>query len=198
MIDYERDYYIDYFGFKTLERAYLLRINKVIVERPQHMWMRVAIGIHKNNMEKVKETYNYMSQKYFTHATPTLFNAGTPRPQLSSCYLIAMESDSIKGIYNTLSDCAAISKWAGGIGLHVHNIRAAGSHIRGTNGTSNGLVPMLRVFNNTARYVDQGGGKRHGSFAVYLEPWHGDIFEFLEMKKNHGDEEMRARDLIYA
>ena len=198
MIDYNRDYFIDYFGFKTLERAYLLRINKVIVERPQQMWMRVAIGIHKDNMEKVKETYNYMSQKYFTHATPTLFNAGTPRPQLSSCYLIAMESDSIKGIYNTLSDCAAISKWAGGIGLHVHNIRAAGSHIRGTNGTSNGLVPMLRVFNNTARYVDQGGGKRHGSFAIYLEPWHGDIFEFLEMKKNHGDEEMRARDLFYA
>ena len=198
MIDYERDYYIDYFGFKTLERAYLLRINKVIVERPQQMWMRVAIGIHGDNMEKVRETYNYMSEKYFTHATPTLFNAGTPRPQLSSCYLIAMESDSIKGIYNTLSDCAAISKWAGGIGLHVHNIRAAGSHIRGTNGTSNGLVPMLRVFNNTARYVDQGGGKRHGSFAIYLEPWHGDIFEFLEMKKNHGDEEMRARDLFYA
>ena len=198
MIDYERDYYIDYFGFKTLERAYLLRINKVIVERPQQMWMRVSIGIHKDNMEKVRETYNYMSQKYFTHATPTLFNAGTPRPQLSSCYLIAMESDSIKGIYNTLADCAAISKWAGGIGLHVHNIRAAGSHIRGTNGTSNGLVPMLRVFNNTARYVDQGGGKRHGSFAIYLEPWHGDIFEFLEMKKNHGDEEMRARDLFYA
>ncbi|MCH1611897.1 MAG: ribonucleoside-diphosphate reductase subunit alpha [Flavobacteriales bacterium] len=198
MIDYERDYYIDYFGFKTLERAYLLRINKVIIERPQQMWMRVAIGIHKNNMDKVRETYNYMSEKYFTHATPTLFNAGTPRPQLSSCYLIAMESDSIKGIYNTLSDCAAISKWAGGIGLHVHNVRAAGSHIRGTNGTSNGLVPMLRVFNNTARYVDQGGGKRHGSFAIYLEPWHGDIFEFLEMKKNHGDEEMRARDLFYA
>ena len=198
MLDYDRDYFIDYFGFKTLERAYLLRINKIIVERPQQMWMRVAIGIHKDNMEKVKETYNYMSQKYFTHATPTLFNAGTPRPQLSSCYLIAMESDSIKGIYNTLSDCAAISKWAGGIGLHVHNIRAAGSHIRGTNGTSNGLVPMLRVFNNTARYVDQGGGKRHGSFAIYLEPWHGDIFEFLEMKKNHGDEEMRARDLFYA
>ena len=198
MINYDRDYFIDYFGFKTLERAYLLRINKVIVERPQQMWMRVAIGIHKDNMEKVKETYDYMSQKYFTHATPTLFNAGTPRPQLSSCYLIAMESDSIKGIYNTLSDCAAISKWAGGIGLHVHNIRASGSHIRGTNGTSNGLVPMLRVFNNTARYVDQGGGKRHGSFAIYLEPWHGDIFEFLEMKKNHGDEEMRARDLFYA
>ena len=198
MIDYNRDYLIDYFGFKTLERAYLLRINKIIVERPQHMWLRVAICIHKHNIEKVKETYDFMSQKYFTHATPTLFNAGTPRPQLSSCYLIAMENDSIQGIYSTLTDCAKISKWAGGIGLHVHNIRAAGSHIRGTNGTSNGLVPMLRVFNNTARYVDQGGGKRHGSFAIYLEPWHGDIEEFLEMKKNHGDEEMRARDLFYA
>ena len=198
MIDYERDYLIDYFGFKTLERAYLLRINNKIVERPQHMWMRVAICIHKNNLKKVKETYDLMSQKYFTHATPTLFNAGTPRPQLSSCYLIAMESDSINGIYNTLKDCAKISKWAGGIGLHVHNIRAAGSHIRGTNGTSNGLVPMLRVFNNTARYVDQGGGKRHGSFAIYLEPWHGDVEAFLEMKKNHGDEEARARDLFYA
>ena len=162
------------------------------------MWLRVAICIHKTNIEKVKETYDFMSQKYFTHATPTLFNAGTPRPQLSSCYLVAMENDSIQGIYNTLTDCAKISKWAGGIGLHVHNIRAAGSHIRGTNGTSNGLVPMLRVFNNTARYVDQGGGKRHGSFAIYLEPWHGDIEEFLEMKKNHGDEEMRARDLFYA
>ena len=198
MIDYKRDYNIDYFGFKTLERAYLLRINKQIVERPQHMWMRVAICIHKDNLQKVKETYDLMSNKFFTHATPTLFNAGTPRPQLSSCYLIAMEKDSIKGIYNTLSDCAAISKWAGGIGLHIHNIRAAGSHIRGTNGTSNGIVPMLRVFNNTARYVDQGGGKRQGSFAIYLEPWHGDIEEFLEMKKNHGDEEARARDLFYA
>ncbi len=198
MLDYNRDYLIDYFGFKTLERAYLLRINKVIIERPQHMWLRVAICIHKHNIEKVKETYDFMSQKYFTHATPTLFNAGTPRPQLSSCYLIAMENDSIQGIYNTLTDCAKISKWAGGIGLHVHNVRASGSHIRGTNGTSNGLVPMLRVFNNTARYVDQGGGKRHGSFAIYLEPWHGDIEEFLEMKKNHGDEEMRARDLFYA
>ncbi len=198
MIDYKRDYLIDYFGFKTLERAYLLKINSVIVERPQHMWLRVAIAIHKENIEKVKETYDFMSQKFFTHATPTLFNAGTPRPQLSSCYLIAMEKDSIQGIYNTLTDCAKISKWAGGIGLHVHNIRASGSHIRGTNGTSNGLVPMLRVFNNTARYVDQGGGKRSGSFAVYLEPWHGDIEAFLEMKKNHGDEEMRARDLFYA
>jgi ribonucleoside-diphosphate reductase alpha subunit len=160
--------------------------------------MRVAICIHKGNFQKVKETYDFMSQKYFTHATPTLFNAGTPRPQLSSCYLIAMEKDSIKGIYSTLTDCAKISKWAGGIGLHVHNIRAAGSHIRGTNGTSNGLVPMLRVFNNTARYVDQGGGKRHGSFAVYLEPWHADIEQFLELRKNTGAEEFRARDLFYA
>ena len=198
MIDYKRDYLIDYFGFKTLERAYLLKINGKIIERPQHMWMRVAICIHNGQIDKVKETYDFMSQKYFTHATPTLFNAGTPRPQLSSCYLIAMESDSIRGIYNTLGDCAAISKWAGGIGLHIHNIRCAGSHIRGTNGTSNGIVPMLRVFNNTARYVDQGGGKRAGSFAIYLEPWHGDIEEFLEMKKNHGDEEARARDLFYA
>ena len=198
IIDYNRDYLIDYFGFKTLERAYLLKINGKIVERPQHMWLRVSICIHNGDLEKVKETYDLMSQKYFTHATPTLFNAGTPRPQLSSCYLIAMESDSIRGIYNTLGDCAAISKWAGGIGLHIHNIRCAGSHIRGTNGTSNGIVPMLRVFNNTARYVDQGGGKRAGSFAIYLEPWHGDIEEFLEMKKNHGDEEARARDLFYA
>ena len=198
MIDYNRDYLIDYFGFKTLERAYLLKINGKIVERPQHMWMRVAICIHNGQLDKVKETYDFMSQKYFTHATPTLFNAGTPRPQLSSCYLISMESDSIRGIYNTLGDCAAISKWAGGIGLHIHNVRCSGSHIRGTNGTSNGIVPMLRVFNNTARYVDQGGGKRAGSFAIYLEPWHGDIEEFLEMKKNHGDEEARARDLFYA
>ena len=198
MIDYNRDYLIDYFGFKTLERAYLLKINGKIIERPQHMWMRVAICIHNGQLDKVRETYDLMSQKYFTHATPTLFNAGTPRPQLSSCYLISMESDSIRGIYNTLGDCAAISKWAGGIGLHIHNIRCAGSHIRGTNGTSNGIVPMLRVFNNTARYVDQGGGKRAGSFAIYLEPWHGDIEEFLEMKKNHGDEEARARDLFYA
>jgi len=198
MIDYNRDYLIDYFGFKTLERAYLLKINGKIIERPQHMWMRVAICIHNGQLDKVKETYDFMSQKYFTHATPTLFNAGTPRPQLSSCYLISMESDSIRGIYNTLGDCAAISKWAGGIGLHIHNVRCSGSHIRGTNGTSNGIVPMLRVFNNTARYVDQGGGKRAGSFAIYLEPWHGDIEEFLEMKKNHGDEEARARDLFYA
>ena len=198
MIDYNRDYLIDYFGFKTLERAYLLRVNGKLIERPQHMWLRVSVCIHLGNLEKIKTTYDLMSQKYFTHATPTLFNAGTPRPQLSSCYLIAMENDSIKGIYNTLADCAAISKWAGGIGLHIHNVRSQGSHIRGTNGTSNGIVPMLRVFNNTARYVDQGGGKRSGSFAIYLEPWHGDIMEFLDMKKNHGDEEARARDLFYA
>jgi ribonucleotide reductase alpha subunit len=206
MIDHERDYLIDYFGFKTLERAYLFRVNNTIVERIQHMWMRVAVGIHGDlncsNQEEclrlIKETYDLMSQKFFTHATPTLFNAGTPRPQLSSCYLIGMEDDSLKGIYNTLHDCAMISKYAGGIGLHIHNIRAKGTHIQGTNGTSNGLVPMLRVFNNTARYVDQGGGKRNGSFAIYLEPWHADIEEFLEMRKNHGDEEMKARDLFYA
>ena len=198
VIHYERDYLIDFFGFKTLERAYFLRVNKRILERPQHMWMRVAIGIHGNDFEKVVETYNLMSQKYFTHATPTLFNAGTPKPQLSSCYLIAMENDSIDGIYNTLKECAMISKWAGGIGLHISNVRATESHIRGTNGTSNGIVPMLRVFNDTARYVDQGGGKRNGSFAIYLEPWHYDIESFLDLKKNHGDEEMRARDLFYA
>ena len=203
MFDYERDYLIDYFGFKTLERAYLFRVDNKIVERPQHMWMRVAIGIHgdpsnPNSLSLVKETYDLMSLKYFTHATPTLFNAGTPRQQLSSCYLIAMEDDSLGGIYNTLNDCAQISKYAGGIGLHIHNIRAKGSHILGTNGSSNGLVPMLRVFNSTARYVDQGGGKRNGSFAIYLEPWHPDIDEFLELKKNHGDEELKARDLFYA
>ena len=198
MLDHTRDNDIDYFGFKTLERAYLMRINGKIVERIQHMWLRVAIGIHSNDIKKVKETYDLMSQKYFTHATPTLFNAGTPRPQLSSCYLIAMQEDSIDGIYNTLKDCAKISKWAGGIGLHIHNIRASGSHIRGTNGTSNGIVPMLRVFNDTARYVDQGGGKRNGSIAIYMEPWHKDIEAFLDMKKNHGDEEARARDLFYA
>jgi len=197
MINYDRDYLIDYFGFKTLERAYLLRINKKIVERPQHMWMRVAIGIHGDDLERVKESYDAMSQKYFTHATPTLFNAGTPRPQLSSCFLIAMEDDSIQGIYNTLKDCANISKWAGGIGLHIHNIRSTGTHIRGTNGTSNGIVPMLRVYNATAKYVHQGGGKRNGSFAIYLEPWHGDIEVFLQMRKNHGDEELKARDLFY-
>ena len=194
----EFDYLIDYFGFKTLERAYLMKYNNVIEERPQYLWLRVAIGIHGNNLEKVKITYDLMSQKYFTHATPTLFNAGTPKPQLSSCYLLALEADSISGIYSTLKDCAQISKWAGGIGLHIHNVRATGSHIRGTNGSSNGIVPMLRVFNNTARYVDQGGGRRNGSFAIYLEPWHADIDNFLELKKNHGDEEMKARDLFYA
>jgi ribonucleoside-diphosphate reductase alpha subunit len=208
MIDYERDYLIDYFGFKTLERSYLFKVGKKTVERPQHMWMRVAIGIHgytgshgytkEKALQLVKETYDLMSLKYFTHATPTLFNSGTPRPQMSSCYLIAMEDDSIDGIFSTLKDCAHISKWAGGVGLHIHNIRAKGSHIQGTNGTSNGLVPMLRVFNNTARYVDQGGNKRNGSFAIYLEPWHADIEDFLELKKNHGDEELKARDLFYA
>lgn len=196
-IDYSRDFLIDYFGFKTLERAYLMRVGDKVVERPQHMWMRVSLGIHGNDVEKAIETYNLMSQKYFTHATPTLFNAGTPRPQLSSCYLLAMESDSIEGIYNTLKDCAQISKWAGGIGLHIHNIRARGTHIRGTNGSSNGLTPLLQVFNSTARYVDQGGGKRNGSFAVYLEPWHNDIVDWLDLKKNHGDESLRARDLFY-
>ena len=198
MIDYNRDYLFDYFGFKTLERAYLMKINKKTIERPQHMWMRVAVAIHGTNFNLVKETYDMLSQKYFIHATPTLFNAGTPRPQLSSCYLLGMEDDSIDGIYNTLKDCAKISKWAGGIGLHIHNVRATGSHIKGTNGTSNGIVPMLRVFNMTARYVDQGGGKRNGSFAIYLEPWHGDVENFLDLKKNHGDEEMRARDLFFA
>ena len=207
IIDYDRDYLIDYFGFKTLERAYLMRSNGKVVERPQHMWLRVALGIHKDDFAtynadrgllNVKETYHLMSQKYFTHATPTLFNSSTPKPQLSSCYLIGMEEDSIDGIYNTLKECAQISKWAGGIGLHIHNIRATGSRIRGTNGVSNGIVPMLRVFNATARYVDQGGGKRNGSFAIYMEPWHGDIEEFLDLRKNHGDEENRARDLFYA
>jgi ribonucleotide reductase alpha subunit len=203
MIDYNRDYLIDYFGFKTLERAYLFRVKNVIVERIQHMWMRVSIGIHgdlnnPNSLSLVKETYDLMSKKYFTHATPTLFNAGTQHPQLSSCYLVAMEEDSLDGIYDTLKDCARISKWAGGVGLHIHNIRAKGSFIQGTNGTSNGIVPMLRVFNNTARYIDQGGGKRNGSFAIYLEPWHSDIEEFLEMKRNQGDEELKARDLFYA
>ena len=198
MIDYDRDYLFDYFGFKTLERAYLMQINKKIIERPQHMWMRVALAIHGNNFDLIKETYDMLSHKYFIHATPTLFNAGTPHPQLSSCYLLGMENDNIEGIYNTLKDCAKISKWAGGIGLHIHNIRASGTHIKGTNGISNGIVPMLRVFNMTARYVDQGGGKRNGSFAIYLEPWHGDIENFLELKKNHGDEEMRTRDLFFA
>jgi ribonucleoside-diphosphate reductase alpha chain len=197
MLDYERDYLIDYFGFKTLDRAYLMKVDGKTVERPQHMWLRVAIGIHGQNIDRVKETYDLMSQKYFTHATPTLFNAGTMKPQLSSCFLLAMEQDSMEGIYNTLKDCAMISKWAGGIGLHIHNIRAKGSHIRGTNGQSSGLVPMLRVFNNTAKFVDQGG-KRNGSFAIYLEPWHADVEAFLQMRKNHGDEELKARDLFYA
>ena len=197
IIDYQRDFLFDYFGFKTLERAYLMKINNIIIERPQHMWLRVSICIHGINMEKVKETYDYMSQKYFIHATPTLFNAGTPRPQLSSCYLIAMEDDSIDGIFNTVKECAQISKWSGGIGLHIHNIRSSGSQIRGTNGVSNGLIPMLGVFNKTARYVDQDG-KRNGSFAIYLEPHHPDVEEFLELKKNHGDEESKCRDLFYA
>ena len=197
ILDYSRDYLFDYFGFKTLERAYLMKIGKKIIERPQHMWLRVAVGIHGADLPRVAETYDLLSQKYFTHATPTLFNAGTNHPQLSSCYLLGMEDDSVDGIYNTLKDCAKISKWAGGIGLHVHNVRAAGTLINGTNGVSNGLVPMLRVFNTTARYIDQGGGRRSGSFAIYLEPWHADIEVFLDMKKNHGDEEMRARDLFY-
>jgi len=202
IINYERDYLIDYFGFKTLERSYLFKNGNKVIERPQHMWMRVSIGIHGQEINDtslglVKETYNLMSQKYFTHATPTLFNAGTPKSQLSSCYLIAMEEDSIEGIYNTLKDCALISKYSGGIGLHIHNIRAKDSHIKGTNGKTDGLVPMLRVFNNTARYVNQSG-RRNGSFAIYLEPWHADIFEFLELRKNHGDEELKARDLFYA
>ena len=198
LCDYSKDFLIDYFGFKTIEKSYLLKINGVTVERPQHMWMRVAVAIHEKNLEKIKETYYHLSNKYMMHATPTLYNAGTPHQQLSSCFLLAMESDSIQGIYNTLSDCAVISKWAGGIGLHIHNIRAFGSHINGTNGTSNGIVPMLKVFNNTAKYVDQGGGKRNGSFAIYLEPWHADVERFLEMRKNHGDEELKARDLFYA
>ncbi|NVK03579.1 MAG: ribonucleoside-diphosphate reductase subunit alpha [Flavobacteriia bacterium] len=195
---YDRDFSYDYFGFKTLERSYLLRLNGQIAERPQHMLMRVSIGIHKDDLEAAVETYELMSKKYFTHATPTLFNAGTPKPQMSSCFLLQMKDDSIDGIYDTLKQCAKISQSAGGIGLSAHNIRATGSYIRGTNGTSNGLVPMLRVFNDTARYVDQGGGKRKGSFAVYLEPWHADIFDFLDLKKNHGKEELRARDLFYA
>ena len=196
MIDYNRDYLIDYFGFKTLERSYLFKLNDVLVERPQHMWMRVSIAIHGNDLDAVRETYDLMSQKYFTHATPTLFNAGTQRQQMSSCYLIAMEEDSLDGIFNTLHDCARISKWAGGIGLHIHNIRSNKSLIKGTNGLSHGIVPMLKVFNDTARFINQGG-KRNGSFAIYIEPWHADIEEFLEMKKNHGDDEMRARDLFY-
>jgi ribonucleoside-diphosphate reductase alpha chain len=197
-IIYDRDFGYDYFGFKTLEKSYLLKIRGAIAERPQHMIMRVAIGIHKEDIESAVETYNLMSERWFTHATPTLFNAGTPKPQLSSCFLLQMEDDSIDGIYNTLKNCAKISQSAGGIGLSIHNVRATGSYIRGTNGTSNGIVPMLRVFNDTARYVDQGGGKRKGSFAIYIEPWHADIFDFLELKKNHGKEENRARDLFFA
>ncbi|WP_298390061.1 ribonucleoside-diphosphate reductase subunit alpha [Hydrotalea sp.] len=198
IIIYDRDFAFDYFGFKTLEKSYLLKINGKIVERPQHMYMRVAIGIHKHDVESAIKTYHLMSERWFTHATPTLFNAGTPKPQMSSCFLLTMKDDSIDGIYDTLKQTAKISQSAGGIGLAIHNIRATGSYIGGTNGTSNGIVPMLRVFNDTARYVDQGGGKRKGAFAVYLEPWHADVFEFLDLKKNHGKEELRARDLFYA
>ncbi|QSS98058.1 ribonucleoside-diphosphate reductase subunit alpha [Psychroflexus sp. ALD_RP9] len=197
-IIYSRDFNYDYFGFKTLERSYLLKLDGKIAERPQHMLMRVSIGIHKEDLEAAVETYELMSKKYFTHATPTLFNSGTPKPQMSSCFLLTTKEDSIDGIYDTLKQTAKISQSAGGIGLSIHNIRATGSYIAGTNGTSNGIVPMLRVFNDTARYVDQGGGKRKGSFAIYLEPWHADIFSFLDLKKNHGAEEMRARDLFYA
>jgi len=197
-IIYNRDFSYDYFGFKTLERSYLLKLNGKIAERPQHMLMRVSIGIHLDDIDSALKTYELMSKKYFTHATPTLFNSGTPKPQMSSCFLLAMKDDSINGIYDTLKQTAKISQSAGGIGLSIHNVRATGSYIAGTNGTSNGIVPMLRVFDGTARYVDQGGGKRKGSFAIYIEPWHADIFDFLELKKNHGKEEMRARDLFYA
>lgn len=197
-IIYDRDFNYDFFGFKTLERSYLMKLDGKVVERPQHMLMRVAVGIHMDDMEKVLETYNLLSEKWFTHATPTLFNAGTPKPQLSSCFLLTMKEDSIDGIYDTLKQCAKISQSAGGIGLSIHNVRATGSYIKGTNGVSNGIVPMLRNFDMTARYVDQGGGKRKGSFAIYLEPWHADIEQFLDLKKNHGKEEMRARDLFYA
>ena len=197
-IVYDRDFNYQYFGFKTLERSYLLRINGKVAERPQQMIMRVAVGIHGEDIESAIETYNLMSNKYFTHASPTLFNAGTPRPQLSSCFLIDMKEDSIEGIYDTLKTCAMISKSAGGIGLNIHRIRATGSYIGGTNGTSNGLIPMLRVYDATARYVDQGGNKRPGAFAIYLEPWHADIFGWLDLRKNHGKEENRARDLFYA
>ena len=197
-IIYDRDFNYDYFGFKTLERAYLMQIDKKVVERPQHMIMRVCLGIHGDDLDSALESYDLMSRQYFTHATPTLYNAGTPQPQLSSCFLLSMKEDSIIGIYDTLKNCAVISKYAGGIGLSIHNVRASNSYIRGTNGSSNGIVPMLRVFNNTARYVDQGGGKRKGSIACYLEPWHADIMEFLELRKNHGNELERARDLFYA
>ena len=197
-IIYNRDFGYDYFGFKTLERSYLLKLNGKIAERPQHMLMRVSVGIHLNDLDAAIETYELMSKKFFTHATPTLFNSGTPKPQMSSCFLLAMQDDSIDGIYDTLKQTAKISQSAGGIGLSIHNVRATGSYIAGTNGTSNGIVPMLQVYNDTARYVDQGGGKRKGSFAIYIEPWHADIFDFLDLKKNHGKEEMRARDLFYA
>lgn len=194
----DRDYHYDYFGFKTLEKSYLLRVHGKVVERPSHMIMRVACGIHYPDVEAAIETYDLMSRRTFTHATPTLFNAGTPAPQMSSCFLLTMKEDSIEGIYDTLKQCALISKSAGGIGLAISNVRAKGSYVRGTNGYSNGLVPMLRNFNETARYVDQGGGKRKGSFAMYLEPWHADVFDFIELRKNHGKEEQRARDLFYA
>ncbi|MEM1408026.1 MAG: ribonucleoside-diphosphate reductase subunit alpha, partial [Bacteroidota bacterium] len=197
-IIYDRDFGYDYFGFKTLERSYLMKVDGKIVERPQHMLMRVAVGIHMDDIDAVIETYNLLSEKWFTHATPTLFNAATPKPQLSSCFLLTMKEDSIDGIYDTLKQTAKISQSAGGIGLSIHNVRATGSYIKGTGGVSNGIVPMLRNFDMTARYVDQGGGKRKGSFAIYLEPWHADIFEFLDLKKNHGKEELRARDLFYA
>ncbi|HEY8930157.1 MAG TPA: ribonucleoside-diphosphate reductase subunit alpha [Mucilaginibacter sp.] len=197
-IIYDRDFGFDYFGFKTLEKSYLLKVNGKIAERPQHLFMRVSIGIHKDDIESAIKTYHLMSERWFTHATPTLFNAGTPKPQMSSCFLLTMKDDSIEGIYDTLKQTAKISQSAGGIGLSIHNVRATGSYISGTNGTSNGIIPMLRVFNDTARYVDQGGGKRKGAFAIYLEPWHADIFEFLDLRKNHGKEEMRARDLFYA
>lgn len=197
-IIYDRDFSYDYFGFKTLERSYLMKLDGNIVERPQHLLMRVAVGIHGENIENAIETYHLLSEKWFTHATPTLFNAGTPKPQLSSCFLLTMKDDSIDGIYDTLKQCAKISQSAGGIGLSIHNVRAKGSYIKGTGGVSNGVVPMLRNFDMTARYVDQGGGKRKGSFAMYLEPWHADIFDFLDLKKNHGKEELRARDLFYA
>lgn len=197
-IIYDRDFSYDYFGFKTLERSYLMKLNGEIAERPQHMLMRVSVGIHKDDLESVVSTYNMLSEGWFTHATPTLFNSGTPKPQMSSCFLLTMKEDSISGIYDTLKQCAKISQSAGGIGLAMHDIRATGSYIKGTNGTSNGIVPMLRVFNDTARYVDQGGGRRKGSFAMYIEPWHADIFDFLDMRKNHGKEEQRARDLFYA
>jgi ribonucleoside-diphosphate reductase alpha chain len=197
-ISYDRDFNFDYFGYKTLEKSYLLKMKGKVAERPQHMWMRVACGIWSGNLEEAVKTYDLLSQGFFTHATPTLFNAGTKRPQLSSCFLLMMKDDSLEGIYKTLSDCAMISKNAGGIGVHVHNVRAKGAYIKGTNGTSNGIIPMLKVYNETARYVDQGGGKRKGSIAVYLEPWHADIFDFLDLRKNHGKEELRARDLFLA